>query len=132
MGLPIIGDIIDAVSDLAGKAIVDKDKKNELLFRLEELKDKADERLHTELMGQIEVNKVEAAHSSIFVAGWRPFIGWSCGVGFIYNTIIAPMFGLELTDLGFFQAVLFGMLGLGAMRSYDKTQGTATTKVKAK
>src|SRR3546814_16111510 len=79
MAIPIIGDIINAVKDVVSEVVVEKDKKNELNVRLQELEDKANERLHEEVMAQSEVNKVEAAHPSIFVAGWRPFIGWGCG-----------------------------------------------------
>ena len=81
MKIPILGDIISSVKDLVSEVIVDKDKKNELMVRLQDLEDKADERFHQELMGQIEVNKIEAAHPSIFVAGWRPAIGWISAAG---------------------------------------------------
>src|SRR3546814_7310845 len=69
-----------------------------LNVRLQELEDKANERLHEEVMAQSEVNKVEAAHPSIFVAGWRPFIGWGCGCAFIYSAILAPLFKLQPAD----------------------------------
>ena len=137
MGIPIIGDIIGAVKDLAGKAIVDKDKKNEILFKLQELEDKADQRFHEELMGQIEVNKVEAASSSVFVAGWRPFIGWVGGVGLAYSFVLSPFiefiarargYGGEMPmpDSGQLMTLILGMLGVGAMRSYEKVKGVAT------
>lgn len=136
MGIPILGDIIDAIGGLASEAIVDKDKKNELKVRLEELRDKADQRLHDELMGQIEVNKVEAAHASIFVAGWRPFIGWTGGVGLAYSFVLSPfieflarVFGftqpMPELDTGQLMTLVLAMLGVGAMRSYDKVKGTA-------
>src|SRR3546814_2128891 len=95
MAIPIIGDIINAVKDVVSEVVVEKDKKNELNVRLQELEDKANERLHEEVMAQSEVNKVEAAHPSIFVAGWRPFIGWGCGCAFIYSAILAPLFKLQ-------------------------------------
>jgi len=129
MAIPILGDIIGAVKDVVSEVVVDKDKRNEINYKLQELEDKADQRLHEQLMGQIEVNKTEAEHSSVFVAGWRPFIGWGCGAAFIYNAILAPMTGWASADLPFVQTVLMGMLGLGAMRSYEKVKGVATTSI---
>lgn len=87
-------------------------------------------------LGQIDVNKVEAASSSVFVAGWRPFMGWVCGAAYAYKFVIAPIAIFTLTALGHpvnvpsldvteMSSVLLGMLGLGAMRSYDKKQGTS-------
>ena len=84
--------------------------------------------------GQMEINKTEAAHKSLFVAGWRPAIGWICGLGMASNFILIPManFILALTgsvivvpllDTGEMMPVLMGMLGLGAMRTYEKKQG---------
>jgi hypothetical protein len=141
MGIPIIGDIIGAFKDLASEVIVDKDKKNELQVRLQELADKTDERLHAELMGQIEVNKEEAKHSSIFVAGWRPFIGWVGGVGLAYSFVLAPFIEfiakangyigeMPLPDSSQLMTLVTAMLGVGAMRSFDKKEGTATTKMR--
>lgn len=83
---------------------------------------------------QIEVNKVEAANESVFVSGWRPAIGWTCGFALAYSYIIAPflayamaIFGhvvpLPAVDLGQMMPVLFGLLGLGAMRTYEKVKG---------
>jgi len=126
MGIPIIGDIISGVTGIIEKAIPDADKKNEIKLELQRLEDQANARYHDELMGQIDVNKVEAAHPSVFVAGWRPFIGWGSGCAFLYASVIAPAFHLVPPETGFIQTVLMGMLGLGAMRSYEKVQGVAT------
>ena len=92
--------------------------------------------LHAQVMAQIEVNKVEAASSSLFVAGWRPFVGWSCGSAYAYTFVVQPFLIFILTaaqvhvdiaqlpvlDMGELGVVLFGMLGLGAMRSYEKVK----------
>ena len=90
---------------------------------------------------QTDTNKVEAASSSVFVAGWRPFCGWIGGCGLAYAAIIEPTARFVATVMvgytGNFPAidttvtmqVLFGMLGLGAMRSYDKAKGTETTGI---
>src|SRR3546814_17042168 len=77
-------------------------------------------------MAQSEVNKVEAAHPSIFVAGWRPLLGWGCGCAFIYSAILAPLFKLPPADIAFVQTVLMGMLGIAGMRSYEKVKGVET------
>lgn len=136
MGIPIIGDIIGAVKDLASEVIVDKDKKNEINIRLKELEDQADERFHKELVGQLEINKEEAKHASIFVAGWRPAIGWIGAAGLGYNFVMAPFVEAIARWQGYVGAMptpnstelltlVLSMLGVGAMRSYDKVKGTA-------
>ena len=83
------------------------------------------------MVAQTEINKVEAASQSIFVAGWRPFCGWVGGAGLAYAAIVEPLMRLLASLYGYtgnFPAIdttitmqiLFGLLGLGAMRSYDK------------
>lgn len=88
-------------------------------------------------LAQIEVNTQEAKHSSLFVAGWRPFIGWVCGLAFAWTFLLYPIlqfavivFGvsidlslLPVMDLSEMMPVLLGMLGLGAMRSYERRNG---------
>lgn len=87
--------------------------------------------------GQIDVNKTEAANPNLFVAGWRPFIGWVCGLGLFSQFIVRPFFlfvanlfkhaaDFPVLDLGTLTTLLFGMLGLGAMRSFEKVNGVAT------
>jgi hypothetical protein len=83
------------------------------------------------ISGQMEINKIEAASKSVFVAGWRPFCGWVGGAGLAYAAIVEPLLRLMASLYGYagdFPAIdttitmqiLFGLLGLGAMRSYDK------------
>lgn len=88
-------------------------------------------------LAQIDVNKTEAASTSIFVAGWRPAIGWTCGAAFAYASVLEPLlrFGAKVwfgyagdfpvidTDLTI--QVLFGILGLGALRTAEKVRGVA-------
>lgn len=131
MGLPIIGDIINAAKDIISEVVVDKDKKRELDVRLQELADEMDARYHEEVMGQIEVNKIEAGHRSIFVAGWRPFIGWVGGASLAWTFILSPMLvqvfelkALEIDTAALIQIVL-ALLGIGAMRSFDKVKGVS-------
>lgn len=138
----ILGDLIKPIADIVDEVVVDKDKKNELKLEMMKLVDEADKRYHEELMGQVEVNKQEAQHASIFVAGWRPFIGWVGGVGLGYNFVLAPFIEALARWMGYVGAMptpnstelmtlVLSMLGVGAMRSYDKTQGTARDSLKS-
>lgn len=80
---------------------------------------------------QTEINKIEAQHRSIFVAGWRPFIGWVCGVALCYSYILSPFIDIfveqpmpELDTVTMYNLVL-ALLGLGAMRTAEKFKGRA-------
>jgi hypothetical protein len=86
------------------------------------------------ILGNLEINKIEAASRSVWVAGWRPFIGWSCGFAMLYAYVVQPIltFGmaqagylieLPRVELGEMMPVLLGMLGLGGMRSFEKLKG---------
>ncbi len=93
------------------------------------------------VQGQLEINKVEAQHKSIFVAGWRPGIGWICGVALGWNYIIQPIIswvafiqGVDLVeaprlDTGELTTILLGMLGLGGLRTYEKRLGVANEAI---
>jgi len=85
---------------------------------------------------QTEVNKVEASSSSLFVSGWRPFIGWTCGTAFAYHYVLQPfllfMFALfdkaivlPVFSMESLLTVLLGLLGLGGMRTYEKFKGVS-------
>lgn len=80
---------------------------------------------------QTKINEAEATHRSVFVAGWRPFIGWVCGFGLMYAVLIEPLMRFIYTvkgwdmlfpqiDTTITMQVLFGMLGLVGARSYEK------------
>jgi Holin of 3TMs, for gene-transfer release len=86
--------------------------------------------------GQIQINLAEAGARSLFVSGWRPFVGWVCGVGLASQFLFRPfvMFGCRLAgrpldypslDMGTLLTLLFGMLGLGAARTVEKVNGVA-------
>jgi hypothetical protein len=87
------------------------------------------------VLGQLEVNAREASNPHMFVAGWRPFVGWCCGAGFLWATIGHPVFAWIASAKGWpappaidtdvLLYVLGGMLGLGALRSVDKIKGVA-------
>jgi hypothetical protein len=83
---------------------------------------------------QIELNKIEAGHRTMFVAGWRPFIGWICGLGLGSHFIMFPfmewgtaLFGNKIAapalDIGTLMTLVMAMLGLGSMRTYEKFKG---------
>lgn len=131
--------------DFAGK-VVDKLFPNAVdaanakieLFKLQQSGELARLAAETDLAkGQIDVNKIEAASTSVFVAGWRPAVGWVGAAGFAYSVILEPMarfiaqvgFGyvglFPVIDTNLTMQILFGLLGLGAMRSYDKKNGTS-------
>ena len=124
--------LIAPVTGLLDKFIEDKDQKNKLAHELATMADKHAQEL---AKGQLEINKAEASHRSIFVAGWRPFVGWTCGVALCWHFVLAPFVifasayaGVTLPDLPQFDmssllTVLMGMLGLGGMRSFEKMKG---------
>ena len=128
--MSLVSTLVGPVTGLLDKFIEDKDQKNALAHEIATMS----ERHHQELMkSQIEVNKVEAANSNLFVSGWRPFIGWTCGLGMFGNFITIPFANfvlallkisivIPLVPLETMMPVLMGMLGLGAMRSYEKTR----------
>jgi roadblock/LC7 domain-containing protein len=87
-------------------------------------------------LAQVEVNKIEAGHSSVFVAGWRPSIGWVCAAGLAWAFVLAPVASWALVVLGIkaelpaiqfdhlFELVL-AMLGIGGLRTFEKMRGVA-------
>lgn len=92
----------------------------------------------TIVQGQLDANRVEAASPSVFVAGWRPFLGWVCGSGCAWNWIGLPvakaglaLAGIDLpvnpADLSEMMPLLLGMLGLGGLRTYEKVKGVAAS-----
>ena len=128
--MSLVATLVGAVTGLLDKFIEDKDQKAMLAHKIATMS----EEHHQDLMkAQIEVNKVEASNSNLFVSGWRPFIGWTCGLGMFGNFITIPFanFVLALLEINIviplvpletMMPVLMGMLGLGAMRSYEKTR----------
>jgi len=112
----IIGKIVDRIPDPKARAKAEREAMAALTKGLLDA-DKA----------QIEVNKVEAGHRSIFVAGWRPAIGWACAGGVVYTVARPVIMWATGADMPSLDAVLweltFGMLGMGALRSHDKAKG---------
>ena len=124
--MSILTSLISPVTSLLDKVIEDKDTKNNIAFELATMAERHAQELSK---GQLEVNKVEAAHKSLFVSGWRPAIGWISGLALLYSTILAPILGIWFivppVDSSLLTSVLMGMLGLGAMRSYEKKNNVA-------
>ena len=119
--------LIDPISNILDKFVADKDLKIKLRHEL-------NQEIHRANMAQIEVNKEEAKHRTVFVAGWRPFTGWVCASALAYHFILEPiivfglaLYNIQLTlpqfDMGSLLTVLMGMLGLGGLRTYEKKQG---------
>jgi hypothetical protein len=84
-----------------------------------------------QITGQLEINKVEAANPSVFVSGWRPFIGWICGTGLGYQFLVYPILvafepKIVQLDMGTLITLLGGLLGLGTMRTVEKLNGVAS------
>ena len=120
--LNVVANIIDKVAGHVDKFTLDKEEKAQLIQEINK--------------AQIEVNKAEAGSSSLFVSGWRPFVGWTCGVALCYHFVLQPflMFILSSTgnpmelpvfDMTTLTTVLMGMLGLGGLRTYEKVKRSA-------
>ena len=142
-------DPLSAAFDL-GKTLIstiwpDPTKQAEAQFKLAELAQKGDlaelNAYIVQLTGQMKINEAEANHSSIMVAGWRPYVGWVCGTALLYVALLEPLlrfiakvgFGYEgefpAIDATLTMPVLLGMLGISHHRSQDKKNGVSTTKI---
>ena len=134
------GAVINGVISVIDKVIPDPSQKAAAQLAVLQLQQTGQlEQLKADVqasLAQVDVNKVEAASPSLFKSGWRPAVGWICavalGVQFLLNPIgswVAALMGHPVQfpplDLGTLMTLLFGMLGLGAMRSFDKKVGTA-------
>lgn len=130
-----VGSIAGGLFQLIDSLFTTEEERQNAKLRLIELQQKGQ-------LAQLAVNATEAQHENIFVAGWRPFIGWVCGIAFAYNFILQPMltFGIwaastyfgvvvpfdQLPDLDMTSllTVLGGILGLGTLRTYEKATGS--------
>lgn len=131
--IPLLGNVLDKLFPDPAAAGEAKMKLMELAQNGELAKMNAEMQIAT---GQLEVNKVEAANSSLFVAGWRPFVGWTCGAAFAFKFIGGPMLvfiagylghPITLPEMDFTEmsTILMGMLGIGAFRTVEKIKGVA-------
>jgi len=125
----LLPSLLPAVTDVIGRFLPEDKEKRAAAER------EIEKQLATHLakidLAQLEINKQEAAHRNIFVSGWRPFIGWSCGIAMCYAYIIQPitifvlaqtgnLVSLPTLNLSEMMPVLLGMLGLGGLRSFEK------------
>jgi len=94
----------------------------------------AEKNAHEQIKAQLEINNTEAKHNSLFVSGWRPAVGWTCCLGMAANFLLIPITNfvlalassditIPLIELETMLPVLLGMLGLGGMRSFEKSKG---------
>lgn len=124
----MIDKLIEPVSDILDKFVADKDLKLKLSHELEK-------EIVSLNRAQIELNKVEASHESVFVSGWRPFIGWACGIALVYHFLIEPIiqYILIVTGVDFrtpefdfsqLSTIVMAMLGMSSLRTYEKTKKT--------
>jgi hypothetical protein len=139
MDLIGLGPVFTLVNSVLDKIFPDPEKKAAAqleLLKLQQTGELAQLASVTDLAkGQLSVNEAEAGNASTFVSGWRPFVGWVCGVGLAYSAVLEPLarfiaavkFGYQGSfppiDTTITMQILMGMLGLGAMRSYDKKNG---------
>ena len=134
--MTVLNALIGPVTGLLDKFIEDKDQKAALAHEIATMSQKYAQEI---AQGQMAINEVEAANSNLMVSGWRPFIGWTCGLGMFGNFITIPFsnFVLALLELDIviplvpletMMPVLMGMLGLGAMRSYEKKNSVHRNK----
>ena len=134
--MSVFSDLVGPVTSLLDKFIEDKDQKSALAHEIATMSQKY---AQESALAQLEVNKVEAASSSLFVSCWRPATGWVCVLGMAGNFIVTPFanFVLALLDvhvvvplvpLDTMMPVLLGLLGLGGLRTFEKTKGVHRAK----
>ena len=135
--LPILGAVMPAVETVIDRLVPDKNAQAKMKVELATLAAKGE---LDQMAGQLKINMEEAKSPSIFVAGWRPFIGWGCGVvtflPFIiwcFNAIAIKLLGLDLPEMTMedmpdgqqITAIMLGMLGVAGSRTYEKMKGVA-------
>ena len=136
MILNLVQSLAEPVTKVLDKVIEDKDQKAALAHEIATL---AEKQAQEQMMGQIDVNKTEAQHPSMFVAGWRPAVGWVCALAMLFNFLLIPFINLgldvggldiqlDLIDMETMMPVLFGMLGLGGMRTAEKIKKVERNK----
>jgi hypothetical protein len=130
--MSLIASLIGPVSGILDKFVEDKDQKAALAHEIATM---SDTHAQQALLSQLEINKAEAASGSLFKGGWRPAVGWVCALAFAYHYLLQPLLvfiltasGVDLPELPVFDmstllTVLGGLLGIGGLRSYEKTKG---------
>lgn len=123
--VPIIGELVDRIPDPAARDKAASEAQAKLLDLMAQ-----------QNQAQAEVNRVEAASTSVFVAGWRPFIGWTCGAALAWQYVglpiaaavavnVDPAIVLPSINGDYLMELVFAMLGFGGLRTFEKLKGTA-------
>ena len=127
----LLSAVLPSVMEVAGRFLPEDKEKRAAAER--EIEAQLTTHLAQIDLAQLDINKTEAAHRSVFVAGWRPFIRWSCGVSLAWSYICQPIltfaliqsgYGVELPalDMSEMMPVLMGLLGLGGLRTFEKVK----------
>ena len=121
--------LIGPATKLIGKFVRDKDKQAQLAHEISTMAEKHGQEL---ALAQIKLN-TEEAKGNWFQSSWRPLIGWICGLSLAINYMVAPIlggFGITIyqADMSVMMPLLFGMLGISGLRSFDKMKKTDTKK----
>lgn len=125
--LALLGALSPILDKVLGAILPDQAKRQEVILTILG-------QLQASDVAQMEVNRAEAQHESVFVAGWRPAIGWICAAALAYSYVLVPFIVFGLTVLGKpipklpvldanLWELMFGMLGMGALRSWEKFKG---------
>jgi len=130
--MSLITSLIGPVTGILDKFIEDKDQKAKLAHEIATM---SDTHAQQALLAQLEINKAEAASGSLFKGGWRPAVGWICAIAFGYHFVLQPLIifvvtiiGIDIPELPNFDmstllTTLGGLLGIGGLRSYEKSKG---------
>ena len=132
---PIMDGVLRFIPDVNARAQAKEQFEGQMLVAMTTL-----------VQGQLEVNKEQAKHSSVFVAGARPFIMWVCGAALLWQFLMEPMATWALVafaqpdelppvptlDIGPLMTLLLGMLGLGGLRTYEKRLGVERNSIRGK
>jgi len=122
--------LINPIAGLLDKVIPDKDQREKLAHEIATM---AEKQAHESIMAQIKVNEVQASHKSIFVSGARPAIMWICALGLFYAVFAYPILDIWFTmpelNTEILMPTMMGLLGLGGMRSFEKSKGVAREKL---
>lgn len=121
--------IVSAITGILNRIIPDKNALEKAKIELQLLESKGELDL---MLAQTKVNQKEAEHASIFVAGWRPWIGWVCGIALTWHWVVEPIFmfilltaGVDMPDMprlamSELMSLTLALLGVGGLRTYER------------
>jgi len=128
----LLAPILEFGKDLIGRFLPNKEEQQKAEMELVKLAAAGELQ---QVLSQLEINAKEAAHPSIWVAGWRPAFGWFGAVGFLYTTVIQPLlvwYGASKgwpsppsINMDLMWVVITGMLGIGGLRTFEKAKGVS-------